>query len=70
MHDGVDVRRKGWRKEMVWSSKMGAPTPPIRRCLIIILRGFEQALISIRRRVLAFLPGSDSHSEFAVTHSK
>jgi hypothetical protein len=33
-------------------------------------RSFEQVLINVHRRVLAFLTGSGSHSEFAVTHSK
>jgi hypothetical protein len=66
MYDGIDVRRE----DMVWSFKMDVLTLPIRRCLAFILRSFEQVLTNIRRRVLAFLPGSGSHSELAVTHSK
>ena len=69
MHDGMDVWRKDWREEMVWSLKMGVPTLPIRR-LVFILRSFEQIPVTINGRTLAFLPGSGSHSEFAVTHSK
>jgi len=70
MYDGVDVGSKDWRKEMVWSFKMGAPTLPIRNCVAFILSTSEHVLINILRRVLAFLTGSGSHSEFAVTHSK
>ena len=57
MHDGMDVWRKDWREEMVWSLKMGVPTLPIRR-LVFILRSFEQIPATIYRRTLAFLPGS------------
>jgi hypothetical protein len=66
MHDGVDV----WRKEMVWSFQMGAPTLSTRRCLLFVVRSIEQILVNIRGRILAFLTGSGSHSEFAVTRSK
>jgi hypothetical protein len=66
MHDVGGV----WRKEIVWRFKVGATTLPIRRCLTFIPRSFEQALVTIHRPVVAFLPGSGSHSEFAVTYSK
>ena len=69
MHDGMDVWRKDWREEMVWSLKMGVPTLPIRR-LVFILRSFEQIPATIYRRTLAFLPGSGSQVECDVTHSK
>jgi hypothetical protein len=69
MYEGADVWREDWRKEMVWSLKMGVPTLPIRR-LVFILRSFEQIPATIYRRTLAFLTGSGLHSEFAVTHSK
>jgi hypothetical protein len=70
MYDGVHVGSKDWRKEMVWSFKMGAPALPIRRCVALILRSFEQVLVAIFHRALPFLPGSGLHSEFTVTHSK
>jgi hypothetical protein len=66
MHDVGGV----WRKEMVWRFKAGAPTLPIRPCLDFIPRSFEQALVTIHRPLVAFLPGSGSHSEFDVTYSK
>jgi hypothetical protein len=70
MYDGVDVGSKDFRKEMVWSFKMGAPSLPIRRCLAFDLRSFEQILVTIFCRVPAFLPGSGSQVECDVTHSK
>jgi hypothetical protein len=69
MYEGADVWREDWRKEMVWSLKMGVPTLPIRR-LVFILRSFEQIPATIYRRTLAFLPGSGSQVECDVTHSK
>ncbi len=66
MHDVGRV----WRKEMVWWFKISRPAMPIRRCLAFILRSFEQILITIHRRVIAFLTGSASHSEFSVNRSK
>ena len=69
MYEGADVWREDWRKEMVWSLKMGVPTLPIRR-LVFILRSFEQILVTIFCRVPAFLPGSGSQVECDVTNSK
>jgi hypothetical protein len=66
MHDVGGV----WRKDMVWRSKVGATTLPVRRCLAFILRSFEQVLVTIYRRASTSLPGSGSHLELVVTHSK
>jgi hypothetical protein len=70
MYGGVDVRCKDWPKEMAGSLKMGVPALPIHPDLAFILKSLEQVPINTRRRILAFLTGSASHSEFDVTHSK
>jgi hypothetical protein len=70
MYDGVNLGSRDWRKDVVWSFKMGAPTLPIRRCLAFDLRSFEQILVTNYCRVPTFLPGSGSQVGFDVTHSK
>jgi hypothetical protein len=70
MHDGVDVWREDWRKEMIWIFKMGTPCVPVRRGPISVSGSFKKILLSSYRRVLAFLTGSGSHSESSVNHSK
>jgi hypothetical protein len=70
MYGGIDVWREDWRRDMVWSFKMGAPCGPVRRGLVSISGSFKQILLSSYRRVLAFLPGSGSQVEFDITHSK
>ena len=59
----------------VGGRKTGARTPTAQRGLFAstsrpILNGFEQDPANIQRCFLAFLSGTRSHIEFAVTHSK
>jgi hypothetical protein len=66
MHGGVGI----WRSEIVWRPNMQAPILPVRRGLAFIPRSFEQALVTIYRRVIALLTETAAHSESSVNHSK
>jgi hypothetical protein len=60
---GVGLKKSDAR---IPSVQPGLPAPST----LSILNGFDQDPANIRRCFLAFLPGSGSHIEFAVTNSK
>jgi hypothetical protein len=60
---GVGVRNTDARIPLVQRGLSAPATLPI-------LNGFDQDPANIHRCFLAFLPGTRSHIEFAVTHSK